>query len=81
MEDKLAGSERRGSGATLQGSTRQNSSEYAGQGTQESPYIVKFADGDKTNPLNWANTTKWLIGKLSFDRLLSRKGRVRCLPP
>ncbi|GAA5862570.1 hypothetical protein JCM3774_001063 [Rhodotorula dairenensis] len=34
---------------------------YDGAGTPESPYIVKFLDGEQANPQNWTKTKKWTI--------------------
>ncbi|BGP30492.1 hypothetical protein JCM10296v2_002247 [Rhodotorula toruloides] len=34
---------------------------YGGEGTEESPYIVKWLDGEEENPQNWSGTKKWLI--------------------
>ncbi|KWU44138.1 Benomyl/methotrexate resistance protein [Rhodotorula sp. JG-1b] len=34
---------------------------YDGAGTAESPYIVKFLDGEQANPQNWTKTKKWTI--------------------
>lgn len=34
---------------------------YEGQGTTESPFIVKFLDGEQANPQNWSKTKKWTI--------------------
>ncbi|GAA6055392.1 hypothetical protein JCM3770_001086 [Rhodotorula araucariae] len=34
---------------------------YDGEGTVEKPYIVKFLDDDKENPMNWSQTKKWGI--------------------
>lgn len=32
---------------------------YDGQGSAESPYIVKWLDGEQANPQNWSKTKKW----------------------
>lgn len=34
---------------------------YDGAGTAESPYIVKFFDGEQANPQNWTKTKKWQV--------------------
>ncbi|GAA5932784.1 hypothetical protein JCM1841_006402 [Sporobolomyces salmonicolor] len=34
---------------------------YAGEGTAEKPYIVKFEEGDPENPQNWSPAKKWAI--------------------
>lgn len=34
---------------------------YEGQGTTESPFIVKFRDGEQANPQNWSKTKKWYV--------------------
>ncbi|POY72513.1 hypothetical protein BMF94_4339 [Rhodotorula taiwanensis] len=34
---------------------------YDGQGSAESPYIVKWLDGEQANPQNWSKTKKWTI--------------------
>lgn len=34
---------------------------YDGAGTAESPYIVKFLDGEQANPQNWTKTKKWQV--------------------
>lgn len=34
---------------------------YEGQGTTESPFIVKFLDGEQANPQNWSKTKKWYV--------------------
>lgn len=34
---------------------------YAGEGTTESPYVVKFYEGDIENPLNWPAKKRWII--------------------
>ncbi|GAA5921435.1 hypothetical protein JCM3775_003047 [Rhodotorula graminis] len=36
-------------------------SPYDGEGTEASPKIVKWLDGEIENPQNWAPTKKWLI--------------------
>jgi hypothetical protein len=36
-------------------------SDYPGQGTLESPYLVSFLDGgDPENPRDWSSARKWL---------------------
>ncbi|GAA5855824.1 hypothetical protein JCM8547_000375 [Rhodosporidiobolus lusitaniae] len=34
---------------------------WQGEGTEASPYIVKFLEGEAANPQNWKPRTKWLI--------------------
>ncbi|GAA5867304.1 hypothetical protein JCM1840_005020 [Sporobolomyces johnsonii] len=34
---------------------------YAGEGTTEKPFILKFEEGDPENPQNWSPAKKWAI--------------------
>lgn len=34
---------------------------YEGHGTAESPYVVRWLEGDKANPLLWSQLRKWTI--------------------
>lgn len=45
---------------------------YAGAGTEENPYIVKWLDDDPVNPMNYPNYQKWFITMLvAFSTLVS----------
>jgi hypothetical protein len=52
---------------------------YDGEGTKESPFIVKFLPGDQTNPFEWSERKKWLtVVNVSVSTLcvvsLNRRG-------
>lgn len=34
---------------------------YEGRGTLDDPFVVRWAEGDPRNPLNWSPTRRWLI--------------------
>jgi len=43
---------------------------YEGEGTTESPYIVKFRKSDNGDPMQWTELTKWLItANVAFSTL------------
>ncbi|KAG0657635.1 hypothetical protein C6P46_006289 [Rhodotorula mucilaginosa] len=42
---------------------------YDGAGTAESPYIVKFLDGEQANPQNWTKTKKTITANSAISTL------------
>lgn len=34
---------------------------FDGSGVAEDPYVVKFVEGDKENPMHWSNARRWGI--------------------
>lgn len=35
--------------------------EYEGEGTADSPFVIKYAPDDPSNPMTWSPARKWLI--------------------
>lgn len=50
---------------------------YEGEGTEASPYVVKFLPGDiKADPMQWSERKKWLVtANVAFSTLCVVSGK------